>query len=260
MLKNFFFLIGMNHFKNLRAYGLVVLPQTRPSSFHDVEKPFRLDVLQPCKNIQVYGWAALPNFFCHGPAHFAALKNHFVLILCSLSTKVQMNGWSCSPKHGPAHFTVLKNLFIWIAWNVSTKFELMAGPCYPKQSPVFFTGLKNLFVWMLCSRLKTFKFMAGPRSPTSPVTAKLVLRRWRIISFCCYVDIQQPSNERLVVLPQTRSSSIHGVEEPFRVDGMKFFKNLRTHGWVVLPQTRPSSIHGVEEPFRLNVLQSCKNI
>ena len=72
--------------KNIRTYGWVVLPQTRPSFFHGVEEPNRLDVMQPCKNIQVCVWAALPNITCHGQGHFAALKNHFVLMLCRLST------------------------------------------------------------------------------------------------------------------------------------------------------------------------------
>ena len=61
-------------------------PPTRPSSFHGFEKPFRLDVMQPSNNIQVYGWSALANIFCHGPADFAALKNRFGFMLCRLWT------------------------------------------------------------------------------------------------------------------------------------------------------------------------------
>ena len=49
-------------------------------------KTFSFDVMQPIKHIQVYGWAALPNILCRGPARFTALKNHFVLMLCRLST------------------------------------------------------------------------------------------------------------------------------------------------------------------------------
>ena len=107
---------------------------------------------------------------------------------------------------------------------------------------------------------KTFKLKAGPRSPTSPVTAQLISRRWKIISFWYYVDFHQRSNERLVVLQQTRSRSFHGVEDFFGLDNMKLFKNIWTYGWAVLPQTRPSSFHGAEEPFRLNVLQPLKHI
>ena len=102
--------------------------------------------------------------------------------------------------------------------------------------------------------------MAGPRSPTSPVTAQLISRRRWFFSFWRCADFQQRSNERLVVLPQTRSSSIHGYESIFRPDGIKHFKNIRKFAWIVLPQTRPISIHGVTEPFGLSVMQPFKNI
>ena len=135
-------------------------------------------------------------------------------------------------------------------------FELVAGPYSPKHGPVFFTVLRNIFVWMLCSHVKTFNFMAGPCSPTSPVTAQLISRRWRFVSFWCCADFQQRSKGRLVVLPETRSRSFHGVDDFFYLDGLKLFKNVPTYGWVVLPQTRPSSFHGVEERFCLDVKPS----
>ena len=81
---------------------------------------------------------------------------------------------------------------------------------------------------------KTIKLMAGPRSPTSPVTAQLISRRWKFFFFRCCADFQQRSNKRLFMLPQTRSSSIHGVESTFCPDGMKLFKNIRVFGWIVL--------------------------
>ena len=62
------------------------------------------------------------------------------------------------------------------------------------------------------------------------------------------------------MLPQTRSSSIRGVESTFRPDGVNFFNNIQNLSWVVLPQTRPNSFHGVEELFRLDVMQPFKNI
>ena len=57
------------------------------------------------------------------------------------------------------------------------------------------------------------------------------------------------------MLPQTRSSSNHGVESTFRPDGVKFFKNIPNLGLVLLSQTRPSSFQGVKEPFRLDIMQ-----
>ena len=114
------------------------------------------------------------------------------------------------------------------------------GRTPPNTAQFFSRCWRTFFVLMLCSHLKTFKFMAGPRSPTSPVTAQLISRRWRIFSFWCYADCQQRSNQRLVVLPQTRYSSFHGVQQSFRLDGMKFFKNIHFYGWALLPQTQPS--------------------
>ena len=147
-----------------------------------------------------------------------------------------------------------------IAWNFSATIEMMAGPCSPKHGPAPFTMSKNLFVWMLCTRLKPFKFMAGPRSATSLVTAQLISRRERCFSFWCFANFQQRLNEWLVVLPQTRSSSFHGVKTFSRLDGMKVFRIIQSYGWAVLPQTRPSSFHSLEVLFRPDVMQPIKTI
>ena len=77
---------------------------------------------------------------------------------------------------------------------------------------------------------KTFKLMAGPRFPTSPVTAEFISRRQPMFSVWCYADFQQRSNERLVLLPQTRSSSSHVVESTFCPDSVKLFKNIQNLG------------------------------
>ena len=202
--------------------------------------------MQPLKHIQVDGWAALPNIPCYGPGYFAALNNHFVLLIVQTFNNVQMNGWTCSPKPISAHFTVLKNYFVWIVWRFqkhsnpwlgrappntaqlfsrcwklffwmvwrfSNSFELMAGLWSPKHSPVLFTVLKNRFVWMFCSRLETFKFMAGPRSPNF----------------------------------LSRPSSFQGVEESFRFDVVQIFKNVQMNGWSCSPK------HG---PFLFTVLKN----
>ena len=269
---------------------MVVLPQTRSKAFHGVEKPFLLDSKKLFKNIRAYGWVVFPQTrpsYFHGVDgiyfynYFAAMQKHSSLWLgrapqhplsrpssfrgveesfrsdvMQTFNNVQANGWSCFPKRGPGHVTVLKNLLIWMVWNFSKTFKLMIEPCSPKHGPVLFTVLKTLFVLMFGSHVKTFKFMAGPRSPTSPVTAQLFSRRWRIVSFWCCADIQHCSNERMVVLPQTRSKAFHGVDDYFYRVGMNLFKNIRTYGLVVLPQTRPSSFHRVEKPFRLKIKRS----
>ena len=170
-----------------------------------------------------------------------------------------MKSWSCFPKHGPVFFTVLKHFLVWMVWSFSKTIRLMPGDWSFKHGPVSFTLLKNFFRLDVMQPFKPFKFMAGPRSPTSPVTAQLILQGSGVISFWCHADCQQRSNQRLVVLPQTRSSSFHGVKHLSRLGGMRLFKNIRFYGWAVLPQTRPSSFHGVDKPFRLDVMQPFKN-
>ena len=207
--------------------------------------------MQPLKHSQILGWAALPNSPCRGPTHFAAEKNHFVLMLCRLSTTFKWTDGRAPPNTDQLFSRCWKLFFFWVVWSVSKTFELTAGPCSPKHGRVLFTVLKNRFVWMFWRRLKAFNTMTRPRSPTSSVTAQLNSQRWKIISFWCCADFQQRSNERMVVLPQTHSCSFHGVEDFSHLDGMKLFKNIRTYGWALFLQTRPSSFHGVEEPFRL---------
>ena len=207
------------------------------------------------KTIQVDGWAALPNIPCHGPVYFAALNYVFVLMLCRLSTAFK---WTDG--RGPPNTVQLKsrcwvNLFpAWCeAFQKHSKFWMGRAP--PNTAQFLSRCWRTFSSGCYGNISKTFKLMAGPRSPTSSVTAQLVSRRRRFFSFWCCADFQQRSNERLVVLPQTRSSSIYGVESIFRPDGIKHFKNIRNFAWIVLPQTRPISIHGVTEPFGLSVIQ-----
>ena len=199
-----------------------------------------------------------PCFPKHGLVVFMVLKNDFVWMLCSyVKTLNFMAGprsrtspvtaqlilrrwkiisfWCCAdfqqrsneqlvglPETRSRAFHGFKKPLIWMVGSFSKTFEFMAGPCSPKHGPVPFTVSKDFFVWVLCTQLNTIKLMAGPRSPTSPVMVQLILRRWRIISFWCCADFQQRLNERLIVLPKTRSRALHGVEEFFRLDGMKF--------------------------------------
>ena len=86
VLKTLFIWMVWSFSKTFEFYGWAVLLQTRRSSVHSVEELFCLDVMQPIKHNQVDGWAALPYIPCHGIAHFAALKNRFVLMLCRYST------------------------------------------------------------------------------------------------------------------------------------------------------------------------------
>ena len=172
---------------------------------------------------------------------------------------VQMNGWLCSL------YTVQFKSRCWVnflsGWRETfqkhSKFKLGRAP--PNTAQFLPRCWKTFSSGCYAAISKTFKLMAGPRSPTSSVTAQLISRRWRSFPFWCCADFQERSNERLVVLPQTRSSSLHGVESFFRPYGVKLFKIIPIIGWVVLSQTRPSSFHGVEEPFCLDVMQPILN-
>ena len=108
---------------------------------------------------------------------------------------------------------------------------------------------------MLCSHFENIQVDGWAALPNIRCHSPAHFAPLNIFLFWCYADSSQRSNERLVVLPQTRSSSNHGVESTFRPDGSKLFKNISILGRVVLLQTRPSSFHGVEEPFCFNVMQ-----
>ena len=186
------------------------------------------------KNIQIDGWAALPNIFCHGPAHFTALNKFFFLMLCRLSTAFKWTAGRAPPN------TVQLISRCWInfssgwreAFHKHSNLWLRRAP--PNTAQFLPRCWRTFSSGCYAAISKTFKLMAGPRFPTSPVTAQLISRRRRIFLFWCYADFQQRSNERLVVFPQTRSSSYHGVESTFRPDGMKLFRNIRKFGWFVL--------------------------
>ena len=202
----------------------------------------------------------------HDPVPFTVLRNHFVWMLCNhVKTFKFMAGprsptcpvtaqlisrrwgiiwfWCCAnfiqrsnerlvvlpPKRSRA-FHGVENFFCLNGTKLFKNIRVYGWVVLSQARLVFFAVLKNHFVWMLCSHVKTFMFMAGPRSPTFFVTAQLILRRWKIISFWCNADIQQRSMERMVVFPQTRSRSFHIGEEPFRLDGKKRFNNIRTYG------------------------------
>ena len=207
-----------------------------------------------------------PRSWCYAqhplsrPSSFRGVAKSFCSEVMQIVNNLQINGWSWSPKHDPAHFTVSNNFLVWMVWSFSRTFKDMVGPCSARHGPVRFEVLINLFVGMLCSRLKTSKFLAGPRSPTSPVTAQLNSQSWITFSSWCYADCQQRSNQRLVVLLQTRSSSFHGAKAFSRLGGMKVFRRIQSYGWAVLPQARPSSFHSLEELFRPDVMQPFKTI
>ena len=102
---------------------LVVLPQTQPSSFHDVEQLFWLDIMQPLQKLSSWWLGRAPQHPLSQPSSLRGVEESFRFSLMQSINSVQMNGWSCSPKHGPAHITVLSQLFARMAWSFSKTFN-----------------------------------------------------------------------------------------------------------------------------------------
>ena len=235
-------------------------PKHGPISFHGVTEPFRLDVMQPFQQLSSWWLGRAPQHPLSRPSSFRGVKHEYRFNVMQTFNNVQMNGWSWSPKHGPAQITVLSQLFVRMAWSFSKTFKSLAGSCYPKHGPVLFTMFRNFFVWMLCNHSENIQVDGWAALPNIPSHGPAHFAALNIFFFWCCANFQQRSNERLVVLPQTRSSSNHAVESTSRPDGVKLFKNIPILSWVVLPQTRPSSFHGVEEPFRMHVMQPFQNL
>ena len=211
-----------------------MLRQTRPSSVHGVEEPFRLDVMQLFRKHSNWWLGRASQHPLSRPNSFRGVKLCFFLMLCRLSTMFKWTAGRAPPN------TVQLISRCWInflsgwreAFQKHSNFRL--GRVTPNTAQFLPRCWRTFSSGCYAAISKTFKLMAGPRSPTSFVTAQLISRRRRFFLFWCYADFQQGSNERLVVLPQRRSSSYHGVEWTFRPDGMKLFKNIRNFGWFVL--------------------------
>ena len=113
--------------------------------------------MQPFKNIQVDGWAALPNIPCHGPAHFTAVNIGMVLMLCRLSTTFKWTAGRAPPN------TVQLNSRCWVnflsgwleAFQKHSKSRLGRAP--PNTAQFLSRCCKTFFVSMLCSHFKNIQ-------------------------------------------------------------------------------------------------------
>ena len=220
----------MKLFKDIRNFGWVVLLQTRSNSIHSVEKPFRLSVMQPFQKHSSWWLGRAPQHPLSRPDLFRGVNLCFLLMLCRLSTTFKWTAGRAPPN------TVQLKSRCWVnflsgwreAFQKHSNFKLGRAP--PNTAQFLPRCWRTFSSGCYAAILKTFKLMAGPRCPTSPVTAQLISRRRRFFLFWCCTTFQQRSNERLVVLPQTRSTSIHGVESTYCPDGMKLFKKCRNFG------------------------------
>ena len=149
----------------------------------------------------------------------------------------------CFPKHSPVLFTVLKNLFVWMFCSHEKTLKFMAGPRSPTSTVTAQLISRRWKLVLFCS-CANFQQRSNERMVVLPQTQS---RSFHGVEKPFHLD-----GMKLFKNIRTRSRSFHGVDDFFYLDGMKCFKNVRTYSWVVLPQTRPSFFHGVEEPFRLD--------
>ena len=146
--------------------------------------------MQPSKNIQVDGWAALPNILSHGPAHFTALNKVFFLKLRRLSTKFK---WTAG--RAPLN-TVPPVSRCWVnfssGWReVFQKHSKVWLGRAPQNTAQFLSRRWRTFSSGCYAAIsKTFKLMAGPRSLTFSVTAQFISRRLTSVCF----DVTQTIN------------------------------------------------------------------
>ena len=200
------------------------------------------------KNPQKFGWIVL---FQTRSNSIHSVEEHFRLSVMQPFQKHSSWWLGRAPQHPlsrPSSFYGVKQSFLLEFMQTFNNVQMNGWSCSPNHGPVHITVLKKFFVWMLCGHFENFQvdgWAALPNIPChGPTYFGLMLCRF-----------STASNERLVVLPQTRSSSKYAVGTTFRPDSVKFFRNIQNLGWVVLPQNRPSSFHGVEKPFRLDVMQ-----
>ena len=136
--------------------------------------------MQPFKCNQVDGWAALPNIFCHGLAHFTALNMGIVLMLCRFSTTLKWTAGRAPPN------TVQLISRCWVNFSSGYReifqkhstFRLGRAP--PNTAQFLSRCWRTFSSGCYAAISKIFKVMAGPRSPTFPVTAQLISRRRRL--------------------------------------------------------------------------------
>ena len=100
--------------------------------------------MQPFKNIQVNGWAALPNIFCHGPAHFASLKNLVVLMLCRLSTAFKSTA-GCAPPNTVQLISRCSRYFCLDGMKFIKNMQIDGWAELPKTRPSLYHAVESLF-------------------------------------------------------------------------------------------------------------------
>ena len=177
VLKHFFVRMIRSFSKTCKSMAGPCFPKHGPVPFTMLKNLFVWMLCSRFENIQVDGWAALPNIPYHGPVEFAASKTRLVLMFCRLST-----AFKCTAGRVPPN-TLQLNSRCWVnfssgwreAFQKHSKFWLGRAP--PNTAHFYSRCYRTFSFGCYAAISKTFKLMAGPRSPTFFVTAQLISRR-----------------------------------------------------------------------------------
>ena len=131
---------GGKLFKNIPKFGWVVLPQTRPSSLHGVEKFFRLDVMQPFQKLSSWWLGRAPQHPLSRPSLIRGVKHLFVLMLCTHSTTFK---WMAgrAPQTRSSSFYGVESTFCPDAVKFFKNIQSLSWIVLPQTPPSSFHGV-----------------------------------------------------------------------------------------------------------------------
>ena len=155
---------------------------SRPRSFRGVEESIRFDVVQSFNNVQMNGWSCSPK---RGPFLFTVLKNLLVWMFCShvKHSSLWLGRAPQHPCHGPAHFAALKIHFVLMLCKHSITFKWTDV----RASPNTVQGILRFWRTFSFGWYEAFQKHSNlwlGRAP--PNTAQFFSRCWRTISSGCY--------------------------------------------------------------------------
>ena len=178
----------MQTFNNVQMNGWSCSSKHGPAQFTVLSQLFVRMAWSFSKTFQILDGSCSSK---HVLILFTVLKNLFVWVLCSLFKNIQVHGWAALPNipcHGPAHFTALNKVFFLMLCRLSTAFKWTAGRAAPNTVQLksrcwvnFSSGWREAFQ-------KHSKFRLG-RAP--PNTAQFLPRCWRTFSSGCYATISK---------------------------------------------------------------------
>ena len=118
-------------FNNVQMNGWSCFPKHGPAQVTELSQLFVRIAKNFLKAFEILDGSCSPK---HGPILFTVLKNLFVWVLCSLFKNIQVDGWAALPNnpcHGPVHFTAVSMGIVLMLRKLSTTFKWTAGRAPP---------------------------------------------------------------------------------------------------------------------------------